>query len=80
MRCRVFCSILGLILIVSVGVVLVPALLTRAAEDPASPGRAPDPNVGPGGDLPVPGIGQGDQVGEGVVEAVDQGRSSWSPG
>ena len=46
MRCRVFCSILSLILILSVGVVLVPALSTCAAEDPASPGpERTDPNV-----------------------------------
>lgn len=58
MRWRIYGSIVGLILIVSVGAVLVPPLLTRAAEDPASPGRAPDSSVGPGGDLPVPGSGK----------------------
>ena len=62
MRCRVFCSILCLVLILSVGVVLVPALLTCAAEDPTSPTRGTDPsanpNVPPAGDLPVPTTGK----------------------
>ena len=62
MRCPVFCSILCLILILAVGAVFVPALLTRAAEDPASPTRGTDPsanpNTPPAGDLPVPTTGK----------------------
>jgi len=62
MRCRVFCSILGMVLILSVGVVLVPALWTCAAEGPTSPigGGGTDPNANPNaaGDLPVPATGK----------------------
>jgi peptide-methionine (R)-S-oxide reductase len=66
MRLRVFCSILCLIPVLSLGAVLVPSLSTWAAEDPASPApsRGPDlnPNANPSlsaaGDLPVPGTGK----------------------